>query len=156
MTQALALAREAADLGEVPVGAVLVVNGKVVGKGFNRREVDRDPLSHAELRAISRGAETLEKWRLSDATLYVTLEPCTMCAGALIQARLKRLVFGALDPKAGAVGSLYNLLADPRHNHVVEVTSGVLEAECGKVLKDFFVALRQRAPSAPGRRSPRS
>ena len=144
MTQALGLAREAGALGEVPVGAVVVVGGVVVGSGFNRREVDRDPLSHAELKAIAEASKKLQQWRLSDATLYVTLEPCTMCAGALIQARLKRLVFGAMDPKAGAVGSLYNVLRDERHNHQVEVESGVLEAESGQLLKDFFVALRGR------------
>ena len=144
MTQALALAREAAALGEVPVGAVVVVGGVVVGSGFNRREVDRDPLSHAELKAIAEASKKLQQWRLSDATLYVTLEPCTMCAGALIQARLKRLVFGAMDPKAGAVGSLYNVLRDERHNHQVAVAGGVLEAECGQLLRDFFIALRGR------------
>jgi tRNA(adenine34) deaminase len=144
MSQALQLAREAAALGEVPVGAVVVVGGEVVGRGYNRREVDHDPLSHAELKAIAEAATKLKAWRLSQATLYVTLEPCTMCAGALVQARLGRLVFGAMDPKAGAVGSLYNLVRDERHNHQVEVTGGVLEAECGSVLKEFFVALRGR------------
>jgi tRNA(adenine34) deaminase len=144
MTRALELAREAAALGEVPVGAVVVVDERVVGSGFNRREVDHDPLSHAELRAIAEASRVLGRWRLSDATLYVTLEPCTMCAGALIQARLKRLVFGTMDPKAGAVGSLYDLLADPRHNHRVEVTSGVMGAECSSLLKDFFKTLRAR------------
>ncbi len=144
MTQALQLAREAEQLGEVPVGAVVVVGGEVVGRGYNRREVDADPLSHAELKAIAEASQKLKSWRLSEATLYVTLEPCTMCAGALIQARLGRLVFGAMDPKAGAVGSLYDLLADKRLNHEVEVTRGVMEVECGKILKDFFVALRGR------------
>lgn len=144
MTQALALAEQAASLGEVPVGAVVVLDGQVVGRGFNRREVDHDPLSHAELLAIAEASRHLQRWRLSDATLYVTLEPCTMCAGALIQARLKRLVFGAMDPKAGAVGSLYDVLKDERHNHRVEVVGGVLEAESSRLLKDFFVALRGR------------
>jgi tRNA(adenine34) deaminase len=144
MTQALQLAQQAGQLGEVPVGAVVVVGGEVVGRGYNRREVDSDPLSHAELKAIAEASAKLKSWRLSDATLYVTLEPCTMCAGALIQARLGRLVFGAMDPKAGAVGSLYNLLEDKRLNHQVEVTRGVLEVECGAILKDFFVALRER------------
>ncbi len=144
MKQALQLAQQAAALGEVPVGAVVVVGGQVVGRGHNRREVDCDPLSHAELKAIAEASRALKSWRLSEATLYVTLEPCTMCAGALIQARLGRLVFGALDPKAGAVGSLYNLLKDPRLNHQVEVTGGVLEQECGAILKDFFAGLRRR------------
>ena len=123
---------------------MVVVGGEVVGSGYNRREVDADPLSHAELKAIGEASSKLRSWRLSEATLYVTLEPCTMCAGALIQARLGRLVFGAMDPKAGAVGSLYNLLKDDRLNHQVEVKGGVLEMECGKVLTDFFVALRGR------------
>lgn len=147
MAQALELAQEAGRLGEVPVGAVVVVGGEVVGRGYNRREVDADPLSHAELKAIAQASQALKSWRLSDATLYVTLEPCTMCAGALIQARLGRLVFGAMDPKAGAVGSLYDLLKDERHNHQVPVTRGVMELECSKILKDFFVALRGRKKS---------
>jgi len=149
MGEALELAKAAGDLGEVPVGAVGVVGGQVVGRGYNRREVDCDPLSHAELKAIAEASAALKSWRLSEATLYVTLEPCTMCAGALIQARLGRLVFGAMDPKAGAVGSLYDLLKDDRLNHQVAVTRGVLEVECSTILKDFFVALRGRKKAAP-------
>lgn len=144
MRQALELAREAALLGEVPVGAVAVKDGLVVGTGMNRREIDRDPFSHAELVAMRRAAEAVGAWRLSGVTVYVTLEPCAMCAGALVQARVDRLVFGASDPKAGAVGSLYDLARDSRHNHRVEVTSGVLGNECGTVLKDFFKALRSK------------
>ena len=143
MAQALELAREAGALGEVPVGAVVVVGGAVVGRGFNRREVDLDPLSHAELHAIAEASRALASWRLEEATLYVTLEPCAMCAGAMLQARVGRLVFGAADPKAGAVGSLYNLVQDARHNHQLEVTRGVLEGDCSKILKDFFLALRE-------------
>lgn len=143
MTEALSLAKAAAALGEVPVGAVVVVGDDIVGRGHNRRETDADPLSHAELKAIAEASAWKKAWRLSDAELFVTLEPCTMCAGALIQARLQRVVFGAMDPKAGAVGSLYDVLADPRHNHRVEAEGGVLAEECGRVLKDFFAALRR-------------
>ena len=144
MQQALALAQEAAALGEVPVGAVAVFEGRVVGTGFNRREIDRDPLAHAEVLALNQAAKALGCWRLSGVTLYVTLEPCAMCAGAMVQARVSRLVFGTLDPKAGAVGSLYNLVEEPRHNHRLQVTSGILADECRLLLKTFFGALRQK------------
>src|SRR5688572_29859156 len=144
MERAMALAREAAKLGEVPVGAVAVEDGAVVGEAFNRRETDRDPLAHAELLALGQAARRLGAWRLTGVTLYVTLEPCAMCAGALVQARVSRLVFGARDPKAGAVGSLYDLARDARHNHRVEVTEGVMVEESGALLKDFFRALRER------------
>ncbi|MRI88622.1 tRNA adenosine(34) deaminase TadA [Aggregicoccus sp. 17bor-14] len=144
MQQALALAQEAAALGEVPVGAVAVHDGKVVGTGYNRREIDRDPLAHAEVLALNQAARTLGCWRLSGVTLYVTLEPCAMCAGAMVQARVSRLVFGTLDPKAGAVGSLYNLVEEPRHNHRLQVTSGILADDCRLLLKTFFGALRQK------------
>jgi len=144
MREALALAAEAAKLGEVPVGAVAVKDGAVLGKGFNRRELDKDPLSHAELLAIGEAAKALDAWRLSQVTLYVTLEPCAMCAGAIVQARLKRVVFGAKDPKAGAVGSLYDLWAEPRHNWRPEVTAGVLEQESSALLKEFFGKLRKK------------
>jgi tRNA(adenine34) deaminase len=144
MRQALALADEAAALGEVPVGAVAVVDGQVVGRGYNRREIDRDPFSHAELIALREAAKAVGAWRLTGVTVYVTLEPCAMCAGAMVQARVSRLVFGAVDPKAGAVGSLYNLVNEPRHNHQVEVTGGVLADECGARLKTFFRALREK------------
>jgi len=144
MQQALALAREAAALGEVPVGAVAVHDGKVVGTGFNRREVDRNPLAHAELLALDAAAKALGAWRLTGVTLYVTLEPCAMCAGALVQGRVTRLVFGTMDPKAGAVGSLYNLAEEPRHNHRLQVTSGILADESRLLLKSFFERLRDK------------
>ncbi|MCA2980619.1 MAG: tRNA adenosine(34) deaminase TadA [Myxococcaceae bacterium] len=144
MRLALGLARQAASLGEVPVGAVAVKDGQVVGQGLNRREVDRDPFSHAELVAMQQAARQLGAWRLTGVTVYVTLEPCAMCAGALVQARVSRLVFGAMDPKAGAVGSLYDLAREPRHNHRIEVTSGVLADECSTELTQFFRALRNR------------
>jgi tRNA(adenine34) deaminase len=144
MQVALALAGEAARLGEVPVGAVAVHREAVVGRGYNRRELDRDPLAHAELLALAEAARTLGAWRLSGVTMYVTLEPCAMCAGAMVQGRIDRLVFGAADPKAGAAGSLYNLVEDPRHNHRAQVQGGVLAEECGRVLTDFFRGLRQQ------------
>jgi tRNA(adenine34) deaminase len=141
MKRALELAREAAAWGEVPVGAVIVHQGTVVAEAFNRRESWRDPTAHAELIAIRLAAETLERWRLTGTTMYVTLEPCAMCAGAMVLARMDRLVYGAPDPKSGAVRSLFRLADDDRLNHRLEITSGVLAAECAAVLKDFF---RQR------------
>jgi tRNA(adenine34) deaminase len=147
MRRALELAREAAKLGEVPVGAVVVHDGSIVGEGMNRREVDADPLAHAEIAAIAHASRTLKRWRLSGCTLVVTLEPCFMCAGALVNARIDRLVYGALDPKAGAVSSLANVCDDARLNHRLGVTAGVLGDECGAVLREFFASLRQRGPS---------
>ena len=142
MTAALELAREAGRVGEVPVGAVVVVAGRVVGRGYNRREIDQDPLAHAELLALREACRTLGRWRLTDATLYVTLEPCVMCAGALVQARVGRLVFGAADPKYGAVGSQFDLPRDARLNHRVAVTGGI-EGDAGRALLDaFFARLR--------------
>ena len=144
MTQALELAREAAVLSEVPVGAVAVKDGVVIARGYNRREIDKDPFSHAEFIAMREAARALGVWRLTGVTLYVTLEPCAMCAGALVQSRVSRLVFGASDPKAGAVGSLYDLAREPRHNHRVEVVTGVLANESSQLLKQFFAGLRNR------------
>ncbi len=143
MAQALELAREAATAGEVPVGAILVVEGQVQGRGANRREQVSDPLGHAELIAIREAASRLKTWRLPRSTLYVTLEPCVMCAGAILQARIERVVFGARDPKAGAARSLYALLEDPRLPHRVQVIEGIMEAECSALLKDFFQRLRE-------------
>ncbi len=144
MEHALQEANQAADLGEVPVGAVVVRDGTVVARGYNRRETDRDPLAHAELLAIRRAAVVLEGWRLIGCTMYVTLEPCAMCAGALVNSRVHRLVYGASDPKAGFCGSLGDLVRDSRLNHRVEVRGGVLETSCSRVLKEFFVRLRTR------------
>lgn len=143
MRQALRLAEEAGALGEVPVGAVAVWDGRVVGSGMNRRETDQDPLAHAEMDAVTEAARSLGAWRLTGVTLYVTLEPCAMCAGALVQSRITRLVYGASDPKAGAVGSLYNLVEDPRHNHRVLVTPGVLAEPSAALLSAFFKKLRE-------------
>ncbi len=142
MDEALRLAEAALHLGEVPVGAVVVVDGVVVGSGHNRREVDTDPLAHAELIAIREACARLGRWRLTDATLYVTLEPCVMCAGALVQARVGRLVFGAPDPKYGAVGSQFDLPRDARLNHRVGVAGGIEAARCRALLDRFFTGLR--------------
>ncbi|MEK6556012.1 MAG: tRNA adenosine(34) deaminase TadA [Bdellovibrionota bacterium] len=138
MKLALNLASEAALAGEVPVGALIVLNGEIIAQAGNTKEAEKMPTHHAELKAIEAAALKLGRWRLSDCELYVTLEPCSMCAGAIVQARLKRLIFGARDPKAGAVRSLYELVSDPRLNHRAEITEGVLANECGAVLSAFF------------------
>jgi len=143
MALALAEAEAARREAEVPVGAVVVCDGFVIGRGHNRRESHADPTSHAEITAIRQAARERTSWRLDDCTLYVTLEPCVMCAGAIVQARVRRLVFGCRDPKGGAVKSLYQVCDDPRLNHQVAVTEGVLAEECGSLLKDFFIALRR-------------
>ena len=145
MGLALDEARLAAAAGDVPIGAVVVVGGEVVARGHNEREARPDPTAHAELLALGRAAAALGTWRLTEATLVVTLEPCPMCAGALVAARLGRLVFGAPDLKAGAVGSLYNLVADPRLNHEVPWTHGVRADECAALLTGFFA--ERRSPS---------
>jgi len=144
MQMALAEARKAYQRAEVPIGAVVVCNDQVVGRGFNLREQTQDPTSHAEMIALREAAKNEASWRLEDCQLYVTLEPCPMCAGAILQSRIKRLVYGASDPKAGAVRSLYQLLDDNRFNHQVEVEAGVLQKESAQLLKDFFRELRQR------------
>ncbi|HTS81296.1 MAG TPA: nucleoside deaminase [Myxococcaceae bacterium] len=141
MREALAFADQAAALGEVPVGAVAVHDGNIVGCGSNRRETDRDPFAHAEMRAMSEAARELGRWRLNGVSLFVTLEPCTMCVGAMIQARIDRIVYGTASPKAGALGGLADLNALP-HNHHPHVRAGVLEAECAERLTRFFQGLR--------------
>jgi len=138
MRQALREARKALESDEVPVGAVVVHEGRVIGRAHNQREMLKDPTAHAEMIALTQASAALESWRLEGATLYVTLEPCLMCAGALVNARVHRVVFGAPDEKAGACGSLYHVGRDPRLNHRFEVRGGVLEAECAAVLVDFF------------------
>ncbi len=143
MSEALKRARQAADEGEVPVGAIVVCDGEIIADGFNRRETWQDPTAHAELIAVRRAAEELGSWRLCDCTVYVTLEPCPMCAGMLVNARVDRLVFGASDPKAGAVRSLFALSEDPRLNHRLEVRQGVKADECGEILTNFFRAIRK-------------
>ncbi|MBQ9860351.1 MAG: tRNA adenosine(34) deaminase TadA [Clostridia bacterium] len=143
MRMALELAQMAADEGEVPVGAVVVQGDRVVGTGRNRREIGKNALAHAEIEAINEACQTLGGWRLSGCTLYVTLEPCPMCAGAIINARIDRVVQGTTDPKAGSCGSLINLFTVP-YNHKPELTEGVLAEECGQILKNFFRNLRCR------------
>jgi tRNA(adenine34) deaminase len=148
MGLALEEAGRAAVEEEVPVGAVIINQGEVVSRAHNRRERLQSPISHAEILAIGSASSRLKSWRLDECTLYVTLEPCIMCVGAILQARLPRLVFGCPDPKAGAVVSLHRLCEDSRLNHQVAVTSGILEGECSKILKDFFVGLRDNKLSA--------
>jgi tRNA(adenine34) deaminase len=138
MVLALEQAEEAARCGEVPIGAVLVRDGNVLAADRNRREALKDATAHAEILVIRRAGELLGGWRLSNCTLYVTLEPCPMCAGAMVQARIDRLVFGAADPKGGAAGTLYDIVRDRRLNHRLEVTGGVLESECAALLQKFF------------------
>jgi tRNA(adenine34) deaminase len=144
MHEAINQALLAKDAGEVPIGAVIVYKGEVIATGYNVRETSQSTLSHAELMAIERANREIGSWRLEDCTLYVTLEPCPMCAGAIVQSRIARVVFGASDPKAGCAGTLMNLLDDERFNHQVEVTAGVLEGECGQLLTEFFRELRSR------------
>ena len=142
MRAALAEAEAAAESGEVPVGAVVVAGGEIIARGHNRSETDNDPSAHAEIVALREAARRTGNYRLTDATLYVTLEPCAMCMGALVQARIERLVFGAYDPKAGAAGSAIDLSDSPSFNHRFEINGGVLAEECGLVLKAFFESRR--------------
>ncbi len=144
MIRALQLADQAALEDEVPVGAIVMHGNRVIGQGYNQRESLKDPTAHAEMIAITQAASTLASWRLEDCTLYVTLEPCPMCAGAIVQARVPRVVYGARDPKAGAVDSLFRLLDDPRLNHRAMVTGGVLANECGMILSQFFATKRKK------------
>jgi tRNA(adenine34) deaminase len=142
MVEAIAEAEQAAALGEVPVGCVIVIGGSIVGRGGNRRESAADPTAHAEILAIRQAAQAVGGWRLEGSTLYVTQEPCPMCAGALVNARIERLVFGCDNPKAGAVKTLYQIVEDPRLNHRMSVTGGVLADRCGALLSQFFKKLR--------------
>ena len=144
MAEALRLAEEAAKRGDVPVGAIVVLGDRIVGRGFNTREVDADPTGHAEVVALREACRAAHRWRVDGATLYVTLEPCPMCAGALVNARVARLVYGADDPKAGAVRSLYSLCDDERLNHRMQVERGLMADACAHVLTEFFRAARER------------
>lgn len=144
MKQALEEAQKAAVLGEVPIGAVLVYNGEIIARAHNLRETTQNATTHAELEVIQEACKKIGSWRLENTTLYVTLEPCPMCAGAILQSRVPRVVYGARDMKAGCVDSLYQLLNDARFNHECEVTEGILAEECGQILTDFFRALRER------------
>lgn len=142
MKKAIKQAKKAAGINEVPIGCVIVKDGEVVAKGYNRRNTDHSTLSHAEITAIRRASKKLKDWRLEDCTLYVTLEPCQMCAGAIVQARIKRVVVGSMNPKAGCAGSVLNILQMKEFNHQVELVTGVLDEECSELLKDFFKKLR--------------
>jgi len=144
MRLAIDEAKKAEQIAEVPIGAVIVYKGEVIARGYNKRESNQVSLNHAELIAIARANKQLGSWRLENCTLYVTLEPCPMCAGALVQSRIERVVYGAKDPKAGCVGTLMNLVTDQRFNHQVDWTSGVLEKECSYLLTDFFRRLREK------------
>jgi len=146
MRIAIDQARIAEENGDVPIGAVIVHNDTIIAKAYNQREQLQDPTAHAEIIALTQAAAALENWHLNDCTIYVTLEPCCMCAGALVLARIDRLVYGCDDPKTGAVKSLYNIVQDSRLNHRVEVTNGVLADECGQILQDFF---KKRRPEEP-------
>ncbi len=144
MREALRQARKAAALGEVPIGCVIEYEGKIIGRGYNRRKTDKNTLSHAELNAIRKASKKMGDWRLEECTMYITLEPCQMCSGAIVQARIPRVVIGCMNPKAGCAGSILNILQEPRFNHQVNITYGVLEEECSKILTDFFKSLRLR------------
>ena len=144
MKMALKEAKKAYKLGEVPIGCVIVYEDKIIGRGYNRRNTDKSTLSHAEITAIKKASKVIGDWRLEDCTLYVTLEPCQMCSGAIVQARIPRVVAGCMNPKAGCDGSVLNILNTPGLNHKVQFEKGVLEEECTELLQDFFRELRRK------------
>lgn len=144
MKEALRQAKKAYALGEVPIGCVIVYEDKIIARGYNRRNTDKNTLAHAEVTAINRASKKLGDWRLEDCTLYVTLEPCQMCAGAIVQSRITNVVMGCMNPKAGCGGSILNILEMPEFNHQVNVLRGVMEEECSQILQDFFKELRIR------------
>lgn len=144
MKEALRQARKAYVIDEVPIGCVIVQNDKIIARGYNRRNIDKNTLSHAELIAIKKASKKTGDWRLEDCTMFVTLEPCQMCAGAIVQSRMKKVVIGAMNPKAGCAGSVLNLLNVAQFNHQVEIVKGVLEEECSTMLSQFFAELRER------------
>ena len=142
MKEALRQAKKAEKLGEVPIGCVIVKDGKIIARGYNRRNTDKNTLAHAELQAIRKASKAVGDWRLEECTMYVTLEPCPMCAGAIVQARIPKVVIGSMNPKAGCAGSVLNLLDMPGFNHRVEVERGILEEPCSRLMSDFFKELR--------------
>ena len=144
MRQAITLAKKAAANGDVPIGCVIVYEGKVIARGYNRRNVDKTTLAHAEIMAIKKASKVLGDWRLEDCTMYVTLEPCQMCAGAIVQARIPKVYIGSMNPKAGCAGSVLNLLDEKGFNHQVETEEGLLGEECSMMLKEFFKELREK------------
>ena len=149
MKAAIAQARKAEALDEVPIGCVIVYEGKIIARGYNRRNTDLNTISHAEMNAIRKASKKLGDWRLEGCTIYITLEPCQMCSGAIVQSRIDRCVIGAMNPKAGCAGSVMNLLQVAQFNHQVEITRGVLEEECSSMLSSFFRRLRDNKRSAP-------
>lgn len=148
MKEAIRQAHKAWKLQEVPIGCVIVKDGKIIARGYNRRNTDKNTLAHAELQAIRKASRAVGDWRLEDCTMYITLEPCQMCAGAIVQARIPRVVIGSRNPKAGCAGSILNLLNIPEFNHQVELTEGVLGEECSAMLRDFFRELREHRKKA--------
>ena len=144
MKEAVKQAKKAYALGEVPIGCVIVYEDKIIGRGYNRRTIDKNTLAHAELQAIRKASRKMNDWRLEDCTLYVTLEPCQMCSGAIVQARIRRVVVGCMNPKAGCAGSIMNLLQVPQFNHQVELTTGIMGEECSRMMKTFFKELMQK------------
>ena len=144
MKEALRQAKKAEKLGEVPIGCVIVKDGKIIARGYNRRNTDKNTLAHAELQAIRKASKAVGDWRLEECTMYITLEPCQMCAGAIVQARIPRVVVGCMNPKAGCAGSILNLLQVEAFNHQSELTTGVLEEECSQMMKSFFKELRKK------------
>ncbi|MCR5544096.1 MAG: tRNA adenosine(34) deaminase TadA [Eubacterium sp.] len=148
MRQAIRLAKKAGDNGDVPIGCIIVYQGKVIGRGYNRRNKDKSPLAHAEIMAIKKASKIIGDWRLEKCRMYVTLEPCQMCSGAIVQARIPEIVIGCMNPKAGCAGSIINILDMPDFNHQVSITRGVCQQECSEMLKDFFKNLRKNAIKA--------
>lgn len=144
MKEAIRQAKKAYAIGEVPIGCVIVYQGQIIGRGYNRRTTDKNTLAHAELIAIRKASKKMGDWRLEGCTLYVTLEPCQMCSGAIVQSRIPRVVVGCMNPKAGCAGSILNLLDMPQFNHQAELKTGVLEEECSRMMKDFFRELREK------------
>ena len=148
MREALKQAMRAYKQEEVPIGCVIVYDGEIIARAYNKRNMKRNPLAHAEILAINKAAKVLEDWRLEECTMYITLEPCQMCAGAIVQARIPKVVIGSMNPKAGCAGSVLNLLDIAKFNHQVEIVKGVMEEECTKMLQDFFKQLRQKKKDA--------
>lgn len=144
MKEALKQAKKAYAIDEVPIGCVIVYDGKIIARGYNRRTIDKSTLAHAEIRAIRKACKVIGDWRLEDCTMYVTLEPCPMCSGAIVQARIPRIVIGCMNPKAGCCGSILDMMHEKRFNHQVDVTTGIMEKECSSLMKNFFKDLRSR------------
>ncbi len=156
MKEALKQARKAYKMGESPIGCVIVYEGRIIGRGYNRRNTDKSTLAHAEISAIKKATKVIGDWRLEDCTIYITLEPCPMCAGAIVQSRIKRCVIGAMSPKSGCAGSILNILDESRFNHRVETLSGVLGEECQQLLSSFFKELRVRLKAEKEAEAPES